>query len=161
MDIFLSILAIVLGLIGLAGAIIPILPGPVFSFLGLLSLYFTKMAPFEERFMGIWLLFTVLITAIDQIVPVLGAKKMGASKYGINGAIVGLLLGIFLFPPIGIIVGPFLGALVGELLHGNDFNSATKAGFGSLLGFLGGTFLKLVFSLIAFYYIVINWTIGA
>lgn len=156
MDIFLSILAIVLMIIGFVGAVIPILPGPIISFLGLLSLYFLEGKPFDDRFMVIWGTFTIIVTALDQVVPVLGTKKMGGSKYGVNGSIVGLIIGVFFFPPIGLILGPFLGALVGELISGKDLNQATKAGFGSFLGFLSGTFLKLIFSGIAAYYIIIN-----
>jgi hypothetical protein len=156
MDIFLSILAIVLMLAGLAGAILPIIPGPVISFLGLLSVYFLSDNPLTDKFMVTWGVLTVAVTAIDQVVPVLGTKKMGGSKYGVNGSIVGLILGIFFFPPIGLIVGPFVGALVGELISGKDFNQATRAGFGSFIGFLSGTILKLVFSVVIGYYIIIN-----
>ncbi len=156
MDLFLSILAIVLMIVGLAGAIIPVIPGPIISFLGLLSLYFTAPPPFSDNFITIWAVLAILVTALDQVIPVLGTKKMGGTKYGVNGSIIGLLAGIFFFPPIGIIIGPFLGALLGELIGGKDFNQATKAGFGSFLGFLSGTLLKLVFSFIAAYHIVIN-----
>ncbi len=156
MDIFLSVLALLLGLLGLIGAIIPILPGPIFSFLSLLSLYFLSTMPFEEKFMGIWLIITVLVTAIDQLVPILGTKKMGGSKYGVNGSIVGLLVGIFFFPPIGLLLGPFIGAIIGELFAGKDFNQATKSGIGSFVGFLSGAFLKLIFSFVAFYFILTN-----
>ncbi len=156
MDIFLSILAILLMLAGLAGAILPIIPGPIISFLGLLSVYFLSNDPLSDEFMIIWGTITVAVTAIDQIVPILGTKKMGGSKYGVNGSIVGLILGIFFFPPIGLILGPFIGALVGELISGKDFNQATRAGFGSFIGFISGTVLKLVFSLVIGYYIIIN-----
>ena len=156
MDLLLSILAIILMIIGIAGAIIPMIPGPIISFLGLLSLYFTTPPPFSDKFITIWAVLAILITALDQIIPVLGTKKMGGTKYGVNGSIIGLLVGVFFFPPIGIILGPFLGALVGELIGGKDFNQATKAGFGSFLGFLGGTILKLGFSFIAAYYTVFN-----
>lgn len=156
MDIFLSILAILLMLVGLAGAILPIIPGPIISFLGLLSVYFLSTEPLVDGFMVTFGIITVVITAIDQIVPVLGTKKMGGSKYGVNGSIVGLIVGIFFFPPIGLIVGPFLGALVGELISGKDLNQATRAGFGSFVGFLTGTVLKLIFSAVVGYYILIN-----
>ena len=156
MDIFLSILAIVLMLIGLLGAILPVLPGPIISFLGLLSIYFLKEEPLSGEFMTYWLLATILVTAVDQIVPVLGTKKMGGSKYGVNGSIVGLIVGIFFFPPVGLIIGPFIGALVGELISGKEMNQATRAAVGSFIGFLSGTLLKITFSLIAGYYIITN-----
>jgi len=156
MDIFLSILAIILLLAGLAGAILPVIPGPVISFLGLLSVYFLSTKPLEDSFMVTFGIITVAVTAIDQVVPILGTKKMGGSKYGVNGSIVGLIIGIFFFPPIGLIVGPFMGAIVGEMISGKDFNQATRAGFGSFVGFLSGTVLKLVFSAAAAYYIIIN-----
>ena len=156
MDVFLSILAFLLGLAGLIGAVIPILPGPVFSFLSLLSLFFLSTAPFEEKFMGVWLMITLLVTTIDQLIPILGTKKMGGSKYGVNGSIIGLLVGLLFFPPIGLLLGPFIGAILGELFAGKDFDQAIKSGIGSFIGFLSGTLLKLIFSFVAFYYILTN-----
>lgn len=161
MDIFLSILAIILMLVGLAGAILPIIPGPVISFLGLLSVYFLSNEPLTDQFMIVIAVITVAVTAIDQVVPVLGTKKMGGSKYGVNGSIIGLIIGIFFFPPIGLIVGPFLGALAGELISGKDLNQATRAGFGSFVGFISGTVLKLIFSAVIAYYIIINLSFNA
>ncbi len=156
MDIFLSLLAIALMLLGIAGAILPLLPGPALSFLGLVSLYFTSSEPFTLKFLLIWLLLTVAVSFVDQIIPILGTKKMGGSKYGVWGSAIGLVAGIFFFPPIGMIVGPFLGALIGELLGGMDFNKALRAAVGSFIGFLGGTILKVIFGIIAGYYILTN-----
>lgn len=156
MDILLSIIAIIFLLLGLVGAILPILPGPALSFLGLLSLYFATYEPFTDKFLFIWLLITIAVTIIDQVVPVIGTKRMGGSKYGVWGSIIGLIIGIFFFPPLGIIIGPFLGAVGGELVYGKHTSVALKSGLGSLIGFLGGTFMKLVFSVIAAYYILAN-----
>ncbi len=156
MDIFLSIIAILFLILGLIGAILPILPGPALSFLGILSLYFTSYDPFTNKFLFIWLIITILVTTIDQIVPVLGTKRMGGSNYGVWGSIIGLVLGIIFFPPLGIIIGPFVGAVIGELIYGQKTSIAFKSGLGSLLGFLGGTFMKLVFATAAAYYILAN-----
>lgn len=156
MDIFLSILAIVLMLVGLLGALLPALPGPIISFLGLLSIYFLEEEPLSGEFMTYWLVATIVVTAVDQVVPILGTKKMGGSRYGVNGSIIGLIAGIFFFPPIGLIIGPFIGALVGELISGKEMNQATRAAVGSFIGFLSGTLLKIIFSLIAGYYIITN-----
>lgn len=156
MDIFLSILAILLLIVGLLGAIIPALPGPIISYAGLVSLYFSSHQPFSDRFMLLWLALAILITALDNIVPILGTKKMGGSKKGVWGSIVGLVFGLIFLGPFGILIGPFVGAVLGELIDGKEFNLALRAGFGSFLGFLTGTILKLVYSAWAGYYIVIN-----
>ncbi|MDA3906789.1 MAG: DUF456 domain-containing protein [Bacteroidales bacterium] len=156
MDILLSILAIILLLIGLIGAIVPALPGPIISYAGLVSLYFSSHQPFTDRFMLIWAAIAVSITVLDNVVPILGTKKLGGSKKGIWGSIIGLLFGILFLGPFGILIGPFVGAVLGELIGGKEFNFALKAGFGSFLGFLTGTILKLVFSVWAGYYIVMN-----
>jgi len=106
--------------------------------------------------MFVWLILAIGITVLDNIVPILGTKKMGGSKKGVWGSIIGLLFGIVLFPPFGILIGPFVGAVLGELIGGKEFNIALKAGFGSFLGFVTGTVLKLVFTFWAGYYILIN-----
>lgn len=158
MDIFLSVLAILFLLAGLIGAIIPIIPGPIISYFGLLSLYFSShqaQSDLSDRFMLFWAAIAIGITLLDNVVPILGTKKMGGTKKGVWGSIIGLILGLS-FPPFGILIGPFVGAVVGELLGGKEFNLALKAGFGSFLGFLTGTILKLAFSIWAGYYIVVN-----
>jgi hypothetical protein len=155
MDIFLSVLAILLLLIGLIGAVIPIIPGPIISYLGLLSLYFNSHQPFTDRFMLFWAAIAVGITVLDNLVPVLGTQKMGGTKKGVWGSIIGLILGLS-FPPFGILIGPFVGAVIGELIGGKEFNLALKAGFGSFLGFLTGTILKLAYAGWIGYYIVVN-----
>lgn len=160
MDIFLSILALLLILVGIAGAIIPIIPGPIVSYFGLLSLYFLDEHDLSDDFMITWAIIAIVVSALDQVIPILGTKKMGGTKYGVKGSIIGLILGMFFFPPIGLIIGPFAGALVGELIGGKDLNQATKAGFGSFLGFLSGTLLKLAYSIFIAYHIIINLDFG-
>jgi len=86
-------------------------------------------------------------------VPIWGTKKFGGSKYGARGATVGLIIGLFFGPP-GIIIGPLVGAIVGELIFRDDFNYALKAGFGSLLGFLTGIGLKLAASFVMTYFFI-------
>ncbi|MCD6180426.1 MAG: DUF456 domain-containing protein [Bacteroidales bacterium] len=156
MDIFLTVLAVILLLVGLIGAIIPVIPGPIISYLGLVSLYFSSYQPFTDRFMLLWAALAIGITALDNIVPILGTKKMGGSKKGVWGSIIGLFIGLIFMGPFGILIGPFIGAVIGELIGEKEFNSALKAGFGSFLGFLTGTLLKLVFSIWVGYYIIIN-----
>ncbi|MFH1000215.1 MAG: DUF456 domain-containing protein [Bacteroidota bacterium] len=156
MDLFLSVLAIILLLVGIAGAILPIIPGPLMSFLGLVSLFISSHEPLTNKFMFIWAALAIGITLIDYIVPVLGTKKMGGSKKGVYGSTIGLIFGLLFLGPLGILIGAFGGAVIGELIDGKEFNSALKAGFGSFAGFVAGTLLKLVYSIWAAYYIVIN-----
>jgi uncharacterized protein YqgC (DUF456 family) len=143
----LLIFGIVLLVIGIIGCIIPALPGPPISYLALLLLHFTNEWSVSSSSL-IWLgVITILVTILDYIVPIYGTKKLGGTKYGVWGSTIGLLVGLF-FAPLGIILGPFFGAVIGELLAGKDSESALKSGFGSFLGFLTGTILKVAVSLI-------------
>jgi uncharacterized protein YqgC (DUF456 family) len=96
----------------------------------------------------------VIVTIMDYIVPVWGTKKFGGSKWGMWGAAIGLVLGLIFFPPLGIIIGPFAGAVIGESLTGKDAANSFKAGLGSLLGLMIGIGLKLAASIAMTYYFV-------
>lgn len=152
MDYFLVVLAVIFVIMGLAGCILPVIPGPPLSFIALLLLHFTCWAQFETNFLIIIALVAVVVTLMDYVLPVWVTKKTGGTKAGVWGSIIGLFLGILLFPPIGIIVGPFFGALAGELLKGSESKQAIRAGFGSFLGFLLGTGLKLITSMLMTWY---------
>lgn len=146
MEWLLIILGALLILGGLIGCIIPVLPGPPISYAGLLLLQLTDNAPFSTKTLMIWLGVTIFVTVLDYIVPVWGTRKYGGTKKGVWGSIIGLVVGIFFFPPIGIIVGPFAGAIIGEMIAGKNSNDAFRAGFGSFVGLLAGTLLKLIAS---------------
>lgn len=133
-------------IIGILGCILPVIPGPPISYGGMLLLQLTDEPPFEANTLVIWLLITVAVTLLDYVVPVWGTRKYGGTKKGVWGSVLGLIAGIFFFPPIGIIVGPFVGAVLGEMLAGKQSNDALRAGFGSFVGLLAGTLLKLVAS---------------
>lgn len=139
-------LGIILLTIGFIGCIIPALPGPPISYGGLLLLHFTSRYQFESNFLLMWAFIVIAVTIADNFIPVYGTKKLGGSKRGVWGSTIGLILGLFFFPPIGLIIGPFIGAVVGELSAGKDNATALKSGLGSLLGFLTGTVLKLAVS---------------
>lgn len=144
MDIIFIIIGFILIIGGIIGSFVPILPGPITSWFGLLFLYLTDAVSMSYTVLGITLVIALAIFILDYFIPAMGAKRFGGSRYGVIGTTVGLLIGIFFFPPFGIIIGPFLGALTGELLYGTKSNIAVKAAFGSLLGLLTSAFIKFI-----------------
>lgn len=159
MDIVLIIIGAVLMLVGLAGCIVPVIPGPPISYVGLLMLHFTEkyeLSTSNENFLMIWFFIVALVTVLDYVVPIYGTKKFGGTKKGVWGSTIGLLIGL-VFAPLGfvsIIIGPFLGAYIGEMMAQNDSPKAIKAAFGSFIGFLTGTLMKFAVSLILIFYFV-------
>jgi len=140
-------------ILGIIGCLVPILPGPPFSFIGLILLHISRFGQFPIKVLVILGAITLAVTIMDYLVPIWGTKKLGGSKYGTRGATVGLVVGLF-FGPLGIIMGPFIGAVVGELIFRDDISYALKAGFGSLLGFMAGIGLKLAVSFVLTFYFV-------
>jgi uncharacterized protein YqgC (DUF456 family) len=153
--IILIILAVICVIIGIIGCIIPGIAGPPFSYAALILLSIAKRwEPFSAKFLIIMAVITVIVTALDYILPAAGAKKYGASKLGFWGAIVGMILGIFFVPPLGMIIGAFIGAIAGELLKGRQSYEALKAGWGVFVGVMLGVLLKLTATgIMTFYFI--------
>jgi uncharacterized protein YqgC (DUF456 family) len=149
------ILGLLVSLTGLAGCIIPIIPGPPLSFLALIVLSFAKnWEPFSPTFLICMAGLTIVVTILDYVVPAGGAKKYGASKLGVWGSIIGMPLGFFFFPPWGILIGGIVGALAGELFAGKAGKKAFRAAWGIFVGYMASTGLKLVFSgVLLFFYI--------
>jgi len=146
-------LGVLLTISGIVGCILPFIPGPPLNYAALLVLLLTDRNIFDSTFLLIWLIITIAVTLLDYYVPVWGTKKFGGSSKGVWGATLGLLTGIFFFPPFGIIAGPFIGAVLGELLSGKQLNVALKSGLGSFIGFIAGTVMKLTVSImLAFYF---------
>ena len=152
-DYLLLILGIILMIIGIIGCLVPVLPGPPFSFLGLILLHLSRFGQFTTSTLVTLGIITVLVTVVDYIVPVWGTRRFGGSKYGTRGATIGLIIGFFL-GPLGIVLGPLIGAFVGEMIFKDDMTYAFKAGFGSLLSFLTGIGLKLAASFAMTFYFV-------
>lgn len=150
MEIFVIILSFLMLLGGLAGCVLPVLPGVTLSFAGLLLLHLLGPVSFSYYQLGGWLLLVVLLQVLDYVTPMLGSKYGGGTAYGNRGCLAGTILGLF-FMPWGIIAGPFIGAVVGELLGGSEFHRALRAGIGALLGFVLGTLLKV---LVCIYFMV-------
>ncbi len=154
MDIVLAIMAFLLAVVGIVGCIVPALPGVVLSYGGLLCAYFTSYSTLSAASLWLWLAAVVVVSAADYFLPAWMTRRFGGSRAGAIGATIGVFAGFFLFPPIGIFVGPFLGAVAGELV--NDHRDTPKAlliGFGSFLAFLVGTGIKLAVSIGIFIHI--------
>jgi len=156
MDLLLISLAVILILLGLIGCLVPLIPGPPLSYGAILLLQFSSRSPFSEDFLVMWGAITVAVTVLDYWVPIYGTKKLGGTKTGIRGAAIGLIIGLFFYPPFGIIVGPFVGALLGEMISGQEFSRAVRSALGSFAGFIAGTLMKLAVSIILSYHFIIN-----
>lgn len=146
MEVLIVIAAMLCAVLGVIGCIVPMLPGVPLSYAGILILHFTGQAVYSTRQLVTWLVLVVVLQILDYITPMLGSKYSGGTEYGNRGCIAGTLVGLF-FMPWGIIMGPFLGAVIGEMLGGCDFNHALRSGIGSLVGFIFGTLLKVVVSI--------------
>lgn len=148
MDIILVIVAALFMALGIIGSFLPILPGPLTSWIGLLILHFTDAVPIDKSFLIITLIVAILIWVLDYFIPAIGTKRFGGTRAGMIGTTIGLIVGLIAPIPGGIIIGPFLGALIGELSNNADSKTAFKAAFGSFIGFLTSTFIKFIVAVI-------------
>lgn len=153
----LEILALVAALFGIVGSIVPGLPGPPVSWVGMLLVFFAEKGtdnPMTLTVLIVWLVITVVVSILDYVVPAWTTRAAGGHKAASTGALIGLLAGIFL-TPVGMIAGALLGAFIGELMvTDKGVFAAFKAGLGAFVGFIFGTGLKLITSGIMCYLIV-------
>lgn len=143
MNIFLLVIAFVFMLVGIIGCIVPGLPGTPIAYTGLWIAQTTDRVDFSWQFLLIWGVVTIVISVLDYVVPAWGTKKFGGTRWGVLGSTIGVFVGLF-FGAIGVVVGPLVGAIIGELIAGKDFDAALRAGWGSFIGLLCGTILKLI-----------------
>ncbi len=153
MEIILIITAFTCIVVGIIGSVLPVLPGVPLSYAGILLLHFTEKVQFSIPFLILWLVLVILVQLLDYYVPIWGTRKFGGSKRGVWGCAIGMVVGLF-FGPWGIVLGPFVGAIVGELFGGKQTQAAIKAGFGSFIGFLLGIVSKLVVGGFLLYYAI-------
>src|SRR4030042_5732226 len=149
----------ILILLGLAGRILPILPGPPLSFIGLFLLALLKhfSPPLTPILIIILAIVTILVIVMDYIIPLLGAKRYGASKWGVWGSMLGMAIGIF-WSPFAMLVGAFIGAVVVEWLIGKKKGEALRAAWGVVMGTLFATILRLgVSGMMTYYFVLALW----
>lgn len=161
MNTVLIILAFVCLVIGIAGAVIPGLPGPPVSWVGLLLASFTTFVTVSTTMLIVTAVIAAVITVLDYVVPSLSTKRLGGSKYGVWGCNIGLVISIFGLPfgpqgLLGVIFWPFVGALIGEYLQQHEWRPALRAAWGAFLGFLTGTLLKLAYCLVLLVIVIVG-----
>lgn len=162
MDWLLITIGLIILLIGIIGAVLPAIPGPAVAYASLFLIQISEKPPFSEKFLIIMGLVMLAVTVIDYIVPIYGTKKFGGSRAGIRGSTVGLIIGIVVLPLLGltigpfgllgIILGPFIGAYIGEISTGKRSDQAMHAAIGSFIGFIAGTFMKVAYALVVAFY---------
>jgi len=147
MELTLVIIGLLLSILGFAGCLLPVLPGPPLSYVALLVLSFARdWEPFSITFLAITGIAAVLVSLLDFLIPPAGAKRYGASKYGFWGSAVGMVLGLIFLSVPGMFIGGWAGAVVGELYAGKSGKGAMRAGWGVFLGNLLAVGLKMAFS---------------
>lgn len=141
-EILLCTLAIALSIVGIVGCFVPMLPGPPISYIGIIIVY-CRGDKISTLALVVYGIITVVTLVLDYIIPSLGVKYFGGTKFGKWGSFIGTLIGLCYFP-IGLILGPFLGAFIGELIGRQSKGVALKSGIGSLLGFVFGVVMKFI-----------------
>jgi len=160
MEVFLIIVGIIFLIGGLIGCFLPVVPGPPMSYISLLFLHFSKEnGAFSTSFLLGFLVLTIVVTILDFVIPSVGAKYVGASRYGTVGAFIGMIAGMILFSatvilvPIGMILGTFAGTLIGEYIYGKNHKDAVQSGIASVIGFVVATVMKFSLSgVMAFFF---------
>ena len=154
MEVSLFILAAIFMILGIVGSVVPALPGPPLSYVGLLLLQFTDKVQFSTSFLVMWAVVVVAVVVLDYYLPIWTTKKVGGSKAGINGSIIGMIAGI-IFTPIGMILGTLLGAIIGEMVGGASGDKALKSGLATFVGTMLSLGIKLILCVsMTIYYVV-------
>lgn len=145
-------------LLGIAGSVLPVIPGPLTAWVGLLLLHCTDAVAMDYTFLSLTFFAALLIFILDQFISIWGVKKFGGNRKSIIGSVVGLVIGFFFLGPLGLLIGPFLGAFVGGFWGNQTIKESLRSAFGALLGFLTGSVLKLLLGfLYLIFYVWISW----
>ncbi len=157
LNIILVIAAVLLLILGFLGTFVPVLPGAPLAWAGLLAAFFCSFCHISILGLVISGIFAILVSVLDNFLPIIMTKNFGGSKAAVTGSTIGLIIGFFA-GPAGIILGPFIGALVGELIHNKGQTEGVfKAGFGAFMGFLTGTGIKMICVLCFIWYFILSF----
>lgn len=157
MTIVLTIIGVILVLLGFFSNFFPILPGGVlFSYAALVLLYISDKAEYGLIFLVVFGIITLITMLLDNLIPATTAKSKGATKNGLLGAGIGTFIGMFVFPPFGIIIGILVGSIIGEIISRQEFKKALEVGVWSFIGFLISTLLKIIITGVMTFYYFLN-----
>ena len=158
MEYLIFLLAVICIIIGMVGDVVPGLPGVPISYAAMLLLHFFTGITYSNETLIIYGVLCAVITIVDYFVPIWGTKKFGGTKAGVRGSTIGLVVGVVVLPILGIVIGPFgligilagpfVGAYIGEKMSGVDDSLAWRSAIGSFVGFVAGTLLKVVYSIV-------------
>lgn len=154
METLLIILALVFGIVGLLGSVLPALPGAPLSYIGLLLLLPCDGADISSAALWVTAIFLAIVSVLDYIAPIWLTNLSGGGTQATRGSMAGLIAGLFFFPPWGLIIGPFIGAFIGELMEGSSKGKALKVALMSFVGFLLTTGIKIIYSGVLLFMIV-------
>lgn len=147
MSIVLMIVGFLVAIFGIVGCILPAIPGPLVSYLSLIIISFVMdWDVFSISFLIVMAALAALVMFLDYILPAGGARRYGASRWGVTGSVVGMVIGFFFFPPFGVFAGAFIGAIIGEILARKRGKDAVRAGWGVFMGVMLGLGVKLAYS---------------
>jgi len=151
----LIVVGAVLLILGVIGCVLPVIPGPPLAYLSLILMSIARRwQAYSAGTLIVLAILAVAVTVLDNVLPILTSRRKGASKAGMWGAVIGMVAGMFLLPPFGMILGTFAGAVVGELIFNRRKGVALKAAWGVFVGTLLGIGLKLgVSGAIAFFFV--------
>ena len=154
MSTLILILAACLAAVGIVGCFIPVVPGPLLAYCGVLCLLFTDAPPSMTALVAFGAAI-IVVSILDYVIPMVGAKRFNCSKYGVLGVAVGTIVGLF-FLPFGLVLGPFLGAFIVELIVKKSIADAALGGIGALLGFLASVLLRMLLCAVMLVYVILR-----
>ena len=164
MEYLIYLIAVLFIIVGIIGDVVPGLPGVPISYAAMILIHFFTGVNYTPEVLVIYGIVCLLITILDYFVPIWGTKKFGGTKAGVRGSTIGLVVGVVVLPLLGIVIGPlgivgiiagpFIGAYIGEKMSGVDDKLAWRSAIGSFVGFVAGTLLKVVYSLVVGFVVI-------